>query len=242
MIQVGSQYYWLDLMQQVIEFLAEIELLIYLVLGLAFVLYIRRLLISVNEFNSAMFGLEKEAAQRKLIKTITVLALIGLLILAEFIIVIFLAPEYPQQPTFATETEVTPTLALITPGPVPTDATKTPTPYPQAVVEGEVSNCIEGILEFTDPVQGQEVKGVVELKGTVNIPSFGSYKYEYSSAESLDWITVAAGSEVKINQSIGYWYTTSLVPGNYILKLVALDNQGNEQTPCMINVTIVPGE
>lgn len=226
-------------MQQVIEFLAEIELLIYFILGIAFILYVRRLLVSINEYRSAMFGLEKEAAQRKLIKTITILILVGLLILMEFIIVVFLKPEYPQQPEYATPTpEETPTETSTTPEVIPTDATQTPTPHPQAQIEGFPSNCVAGVLEFTEPVQGDTVEGVVELKGTVNTPAFGSYKYEYSPAGEINWITVAAGSELIIDDSLGYWYTTSLIPGDYVLKLVALDNQGNERTPCMINVIV----
>lgn len=230
-------------MQQVIAFLAEIELLIYFVLGLIFVIYVRRLVISNNEFRTAMFGLEKESAQRKLVKTVTVLILIGLLILAEFIIVVFLKPEFPQEPTFATATNTpTPTVELITPGPVPTDATQTPTPYPQAIIEDYPSNCVAGVLEFTSPVHGDTVQGVVELKGTVNTPNFGSYKYEYSPAVEISWITVAAGNELKIEESIGYWYATSLIPGEYLLRLVALDNQGVEQIPCIINVIVRPVE
>jgi len=230
-------------MQQVIVFLAEIELLIYSILGLIFVIYVRRLLISSNEYRTAMFGMEKETAQRKLVKTVTILILIGLLILAEFIIVVFLKPEFPQEPTFATATNTsTPTVQLVTPGPLPTDATQTPTPYPQASIEGYASNCLADILEFTSPVQGDTVQGVVELKGTVNIPNFGSYKYEYSPAGEINWITVAAGSDIKIDESIGYWYATTLNPGDYVLKLVALDNQGNEQTPCLIDVIVKPIE
>lgn len=228
-------------MQEIIVFLSEIELLIYFVLGAITVLYIRRLFIDINTYRTAIFGLEKEIAQRKISKTVTILVLLLMLIILEFSIVTFIKPELPQVPSYAKlEDTETPTPSLTNTGPVPTDATKTPTPYPQAKVEGMTSACQEGILEFTYPIQGDSVQGIVELIGTVNIENFGSYKYEFSQVGPLSWITVAAGSEVKIEESLGFWYTANLTPGDYILRLVALDNQGVEQTPCMINVTVLP--
>lgn len=230
-------------MQQVIEFLSEIELLVYFVLGFIGVLYLRKLFMAINEHRSSVFGLEKEAAQRKVVAATTVLILIGLLLVTEFIASTFLAVELPQQPSYATptiEVLVTPTTTL--PGPIPTDATMTATSYPQAVVDGEISNCIVEVLEFTYPVQDDKVSGVVELQGTVNVPNFGSYKYEYSALGEINWVTVAAGSELRIGENLGYWYTISLVPGDYLLKLVALDNDGVELTPCIIKVEVVPTE
>lgn len=230
-------------MQRIIQFLSDVELLVYFVLGFITILYARRLILAISEFRNSVFGLERELAQRKIIKIVGVLALMGLLIISEFVISTFLVTELPQQATYATSTiEVLSTNTATLPSVIPTDATNTPTPYPQANVEGVVSNCGADVLAFSFPIQGDEVSGVVEIIGTVNTPNFGSYKYEYSTTGEISWITVAAGSELRIDESIGFWYTNSLIPGDYLLQLVALDNQGIEQQNCVINVRVVPSQ
>ena len=49
---------------------------------------------------------------------------------------------------------------------------------------------------------------------------------------------VAAGSEVRVDKSLGFWYTNTLDPGNYMLRLNALDNQGKPQSACVIIVKV----
>jgi hypothetical protein len=230
-------------MQQVIKFLSDYEVIVYIILGITIVFAFRKLAMALDEAKNAVFGLEREAAQRKITSAVTLIVLVGFFAIAEFIIATFLISELPQQISYAT-----PTINLeITPSPTkPTSKDETPqptlTPYPQAELPGIVSNCLENILEFTYPAQGESVSGVVELLGNVNTVNFGSYKYEYSPSGEINWVTIAAGGEIRENESLGYWFTGSLIPGDYLLKLVALDNQGNEQTPCIVNVRVVPEE
>ncbi len=104
----------------------------------------------------------------------------------------------------------TPTTTL--PGPVPTDATPTPTLLPQAQIEGIDSQCVNDILEIESPLHDGEVSGVVEITGSVNTPSLGSYRYDFSTMGEPDWQTIAAGSGVRIDESLGSWYTSDLAP------------------------------
>jgi len=224
-------------MNYVIRFLAEFEVPIYLMLGIVALIYLRRILIALQEKRSAIFGLEREAAQRKVVGASTVLILVGLLTVGEFVVATFLAGELAQEPTFATPTIEVLTTPTVTLGPPPEGATPTPTLYPQVQLEGIESNCINDILEIESPEHLSEVSGVVELIGSVNTENFGSYKYEYSTMEA-NWQTIAAGSGVRIDESLGNWYTTDLDPGEYMLRLVALDNDGVEQSACVIQVTI----
>ena len=217
-------------MQAIIKFLADLEVVIYLILGTVAVIYLRRLLLAIDERRTAIFGLEREAAQRKVNAAVTVLILIGLLTVAEFVVATFLTVEMRQEPTFAT-----PTISVLS---TPTDATPTYTPYPQANIEGVPSDCVSEVLEITNPLQGDLVGGVVEILGSVNTPNFGSYKYEYSTMGEPNWITIAAGSEPGVNKNLGFWYTESLVPGDYMLRLVALDNNGVEQSACVLQVKV----
>lgn len=230
-------------MQQVIRFLSNIELIIYFILGFIAILYMRRLLIALKELRGSVFGLEKEAAQRKVVSAVTVLVLVGFFTLGEFIVVTFLLPELPQQPSYATPTiDVLATDTATPPSPETAGEETVQETYPQTEVSGVSSTCIADVLEFTYPEAGDSVSGVVELTGTVNIENFGSYKYEYSTTGEINWITVAAGGEIRIEDSLGFWYTTSLTPGDYLLRLVALDNQGIELPPCVINVKVIATE
>ena len=226
-------------MDYVIRFFAEFEVPIYLVLGIVALVYLRRVLAALEEKRGAIFGLEREAAQRKVVAATSVLILVGLLTVGEFIVATFLAGELTQAPSFATPTiEVltTPTTTLA--GPVPTDATPTATKYPQAEIEGIESACINDVLEIENPAHLSEITGVVELVGSVNTENFGSYKYEYSTMGEPTWQTIAAGSGTRVDESLGSWYTSDLPAGEYMLRLVALDNDGIEQTACVVVVTV----
>ncbi len=230
-------------MDYIIRFLAEFEVPIYLVLGIVALVYLRRVLLALEEKRGAIFGLEREASQRKVVAATTVLILVGLLTVGEFVVATFLAGELAQEPTFATPTiEVLTTPTSTLPGVVPTDATPTPTQYPQAEIEGVDSACINDVLEIEKPAHQEEITGVVELVGSVNTENLGSYKYEYSTMGEPDWQTIAAGSGVRIDENLGSWYTNDLPSGEYMLRLVALDNDGVEQSACVIVVTVATDE
>ena len=227
-------------MDAIVKFLADLEVPIYLILGVVAVIYLRRIALALDERKSSVFGLEREAAQTKVVSAATVMILVALLAVGEFIVATFLAGELAQQPLYATPTIAvltTPTTTLPA-GPVPTDATPTPTLYPQAQIEGIDSNCVADVLEISEPMHGDEVSGVVELTGSVNTPNFGSHEYEYSVMGQPNWQTIAAGSGMRTQASLGFWYTTNLEPGDYLLRLVALDNQGVRTEACVIMVKV----
>jgi hypothetical protein len=228
-------------MDAVIKFLASLEVPIYLILGIVAIIYLRRFSLALDERRSAVFGLEREAAQRRVTGAVTILILVGLLTVGEFSIATFLAPELEHAAQYATPT-ATPMPVTETPGPVSTDATPTNTAYPQARITDVPSNCEAGVLEISSPEHGSEVSGVVEILGSVNTPNFGSYKYEYAAWDHKSWQTIAAGGEVRIEQNLGNWYTSALVPGDYLLRLVALDNDGNETGACVVALRVVAGE
>lgn len=159
------------------------------------------------------------------------------------VVATFLAGELAQEPTFATPTiEILTTPTTTLSGPVPTDATPTPTKYPQAEIEGIDSACINDVLEIESPAHQNEISGVVELVGSVNTENFGSYKYEYSTMGEPNWQTIAAGSGTRIDENLGSWYTNDLPSGEYMLRLVALDNDGIEQSACVILVNVASNE
>lgn len=228
-------------MVELLPFLQKYEVWIYVLLGVIAFVYLRKLITAWKEWQGTVFGLERESAQRRFSTSLTILVLLGVFVLMEFMIVSFVAPSYPRlaalpTPTLdilATQTVTLPASAAqavtsATPG-----ATLTPTG--QALTEG----CIPGQIEWSSPKPGDKISDTVELLGTVNVPNLGFYKYEYSQAGEDTWTTIAAGNQPKVNGQIGFWNTSTLDVGDYQLRLVVADNQNKLFSTCIVPVTIV---
>jgi hypothetical protein len=88
-------------------------------------------------------------------------------------------------------------------------------------------------------VDGDKISGTVTLQGTVNVTDLGYYKYEYATAGSDTWTTIAAGNTKIVDQPLGgTWDTSELTPGDYQLRLVVTDHQNNQLPECTIQITI----
>lgn len=228
-------------MNELVPFLQQNEIWIYILLGVVALFPLQRLISAWRAWQGSIYGLEREIAQRRFSAALTVLLLLILFVVGEFISVSFVAPNYPQGSALAT-----PTLDLLA----------TPTVTLPAVVEGAASmtqvteitqtvvmtdeGCVPGKIEWIYPQAGQEISSTVELKGTVNIPNLGFYKYEYAIPGDDIWNTIAAGNQPKVEGGIGFWNTSQLPQGDYQLRLVVADNENNFFPACVIPVRIAP--
>ncbi|MDZ4159523.1 MAG: hypothetical protein U1B80_07015, partial [Anaerolineaceae bacterium] len=70
-------------MGAVFHFLETYEAWIYLFLGLIALAYLNKLVISWQEWRAAVFGLERDVAQRRLSAALTVLLLLLMLVILE---------------------------------------------------------------------------------------------------------------------------------------------------------------
>jgi len=211
---------------------------IFILLGIGLVIYLRKFLRGLREWQGSVFGLEKDLAQRKLISATTGLTLLLLLLIGEFLLLTVIGPRMRLVPdNFGEITNPlgTPTATLSD----SVDQNLEPILAPTIEQEDLVSECPEDVLEITSPNEGEQVSGTVELVGSVNVEDFGSYKYEYSTVGTINWVTIAAGNQLKLDESLGFWYTSALTPGPYLLRLVPLNNLGEEMTPCIISVEVV---
>jgi len=253
-------------MEDLLRFLKNNEVWIYVLLGLVGLWYIRKLFQALSEWRGALFGLEKDNAQRRLSEAASVLILLALMGTGEFLLVSFVSPGFPRVdavPTPTLDILATPTVTLSPQETLPLPGTPAPAGTALAVgsvagtaavparsivtgsAEAQGSNgCIPGKLEFLDPDKlGKELKGAVILKGTVDVPDFGFYKYEFTTPGSNNWVTIAAGEELvnatsaKPNE-LGPWDTKTLTPGDYLLRLVVTDHQGNKLPECVIPVRV----
>jgi hypothetical protein len=168
-----------------------------------------------------------------------VVLLLVIFVVTEFVVVSFVAPVIPKQVSLATPTVVlgpnpnTPIDELA--GNEPEVADTTPNVGNNTTGEG----CIPGIVEWSKPIQSEEVNGTIELAGTVNIPDLGFFKYEYATISGNEWTTIAAVNTQKNDETFGNWDTSLLVPGDYKLRLVVSNNQGLSMPPCEVIIRIL---
>ncbi|MBI5823428.1 MAG: hypothetical protein HZB18_05320 [Chloroflexi bacterium] len=224
-------------MAEFYKFLASFEALIYIVLAIGGLFSFRWLWRSWREWQVAVYSLEREFSSRRFGRSAVISIFIVILFCVEFFMATFIIPGLPAE-VFIT----TPTLDLIS-TPTGTLSPEMMTQFsslPPQAVSASASGCIPGQIVITFPEAGDEIKGAIELSGTVNIPNFGFYKYEVAPAGSDTWATISAGRTVVNDGSLGRWDATALTPGDYQLRLVVTDNQGLILPACVVPVRIIP--
>ena len=235
-------------MVEAIRFLREYEIWIYVVAGAIAVWQVGKFILAWQELGKAAFGLERENSQYKLNTAAALLVLMLLTVVGEFMVVSFVAPAVPGAIPIPTPTLyllATPSITL--PPPTPTlSGTGQPggtaqsggTPQPAAVPEQ--SQCVAGQVIISEPKDGEEISDIVTLKGTASIPNFGFFKYEVARPGDSAWLTIGGGRNPVVEGKLGDWDTTTRVPGEYLLRLVVTDNEGNYLPACVIRVRIAP--
>jgi hypothetical protein len=217
-------------MSDFLKFLAEYEILIYIVLAIGALFSFRWLYRSWREWQVAVFSLEREFSARRFGRSALISAMIVVFFCVEFFMASFIIPGLPADFFLATPT------GTLSPELMTQFANQ-----PQ-VAQPNAAGCTPGQVELTFPEAGDEIKGIIELTGTVDIPNFGFYKYEVAPNGSDTWATIAAGRVVVKSGPLGRWDTTALTPGDYQLRLVVIDNQGTSLTPCVVPVQVVPNQ
>ena len=224
-------------MAEIYKFLASYEALIYVLLAIGGLFSFRWLWRSWRESKTAVFRLEREFTSRRLGQSVAISFLITILFCVEIFMTTFVIPGLPSNVFL-----ITPTLDLIS-TPTGTLSPAIMTQYANLPPQPSAANsvgCTPNQIVLTSPKPGDEVKGTVTLVGTVNIPSFGFYKYEVAPQGSDTWATISAGREIVVNNKLGEWITTALTPGDYQLRLVVTDNQGLALPPCVVPVRVIP--
>jgi hypothetical protein len=229
-------------MEEALRFFRTYEMWMYVILALAGLVYIRKFILSWEELRRAAFGLERESAQSSLNQSAGMLVLLFVMAVAVFVLVSFVAPTFPASNPLLTPTMdllASPTTTLVAEGTELESATPTAgevslTPTIAVVGEG----CIPGQIMLTEPADGTEINGVIVVKGTASIQNFGFYKYELAQPGETTWLTIQAGRDIIQDGDLGQWDTRTLAPGDYMLRLIVTDNQGESLEPCVIRVHV----
>ncbi|NJN79196.1 MAG: hypothetical protein HC797_01245 [Anaerolineales bacterium] len=223
-------------MTELYRFLDTYEALIYILLAICGMFSFRWLWRSWREWRIAVFSLEREFSARRFARSTAISTLIVILFCAEFMVASFLIPGLPAGffvPTSTLDFISTPT------GTLSPELLTQFANVPAGTLAANTSGCVPNQLSLTFPQAGDEISGAIELTGTVNIANFGFYKYEVAPAGSETWATIAAGRTVINEGSLGRWDTTALTPGDYQLRLVVIDNQGEILPACIVPVRII---
>lgn len=222
-------------MAEIYHFLSRFEGGIYILLLLLALFIGRSIWRAWRDLQASVFGLEQEIARRRLVTSLAGLLSILVLFVGIFVTVSFILPSLP-----ASVIVPTPLVdALNFPPGTVSPETATALAQSGSGAAQASSGCIPGRLELTAPRAGEEVRGSIELKGSVDIPNFGFYKYEIASAGSEIWATVSAGREPIRDGVLGLWNTSQLTPGDYQLRLVVTDSQGLVLPACVITVRVL---
>lgn len=217
---------------------------IYLVLGVIGFIYLRAGIDAYLRVTRAMFRLERETAQRTLVRAGVMTAGVAVCALVVFVLTNFINPALPAS---ARPTPL-PTVSLLASPEAVLDAQGAlVTVTVPAEAGDELAACLNPDATISSPTDGEQLRGVVDILGAANIANFAFYKIEYRSVSSEGtWRAIMAGTEpvcetfCEIEDSLGTW-DTSLVPAaDYLLRLVVTDTSGNAPQPCQIRVSVVP--
>lgn len=223
-------------MTEILDFLIQFEIWFYVILGLISLIFFSRLFNAIGAWREAAFGLERDIAQRKFRSSLSILVLLFILFVGEFFFVTYSSSILPDQTSLAT-----PTIDILA-SPSPTNAIfvnqGTEEQFSATPTETQ-EGCVPGQIEWIYPEPASQVSDVVRLIGTVNIDNFGFYKYEYTEPGNSIWKTIAGDNKEVIEDQIGLWNTSQIVPGDYLLRLVVLDNDNNEYPACIVSVRVI---
>lgn len=232
-------------MNPFLSFIQTYESWFYFLFGVVVLIYLRRLILAIEEIRSSLFGLEREHAQNQLGFSLSIIGLVFVMAFVVFVLNSFFIPALPKLypattatiDILATATETlttdgTPAVEASQTTAVVTGLTQTVTPTPSS--EG----CIADQVDWTSPQPGEELSGTVVLKGTVNVLNLGFYKYEFSPAGSDKWTTIAADNKIVRDDVLGQWNTSPYASGDYLLRLVVTRTENN--TNVVMPACVVP--
>jgi hypothetical protein len=127
----------------------------------------------------------------------------------------------PEAPTATPTLEVTPTPAATEPPPPTIEPSATPTPEAQSPLRAVI----------TQPADGAQVTGPVEIMGSADGAGFVYYALWYAPGDQpgeTDWQMVGLPSSHPLTDGVfAVWRADLLEPGPYSLRLRAQDSSGN---------------
>lgn len=235
--------------------LATYQNYIYAVVALVALWALRWVILARRERRAAVFPLEREIALMRLYRTLGLSIMLLIIMGGTWAASNVLLPRLETGDVLATTTPDvlvlidTPTPTLPPPTATPT-VTPTPRPRPTRRPTPIISEatptpavlppaCPNPGAAIASPGVGQSITGVTPIIGTASIPNFQFYKLEFrfvGGPEQWNWF---AGSQTPVvGAALGAFDPAGKPAGDYIIRLVVVDNTGNYPEPCQVQVNI----
>lgn len=235
-------------MSDIISFFAQYENALYFILALGLVGYGVKFYRNWRELRGSIYGLEQINAQRRLNNSAIAMFLLVLMGFLIFSLITFVGPGVFQGELAvinSAEAQDLPGFGLEQPeqdSALADDTLATATPLPTVAVDPAA--CITDIEEvnkinISSPRPNQEVHGLVEVTGIVDVENFGFYKLEIARVQDGLWLPIQANRVlVPEDAALVEWDSSLFPPGDYVLQLVVTTNDGDEYPPCRIPIRI----
>lgn len=231
-------------MEETLVFIEENQTWIYILLGVAGLIYFRVTILRFNAVQNTYFNLEREKARNTFIRSALMLILIMLGLLTTFLVATFAGPAVPisARPT------AVPTVSLLHSIDVTHDVEVGS--LTATAIEGSIdesAGCQNPQATIYSPQDEETVSGRIDIRGAARISGFAFYKIEIRSlSPNATWRAIWAGTEPVCepgcanSEILGTWDTTLITAGEYDMQLVVVDLAGNAPFPCLIRVRVLP--
>jgi len=201
---------------------------------------------SWRELRGSIYGLEQINAQRRLNNAAVGMFLLFLMGFVIFSLVTFVPPglinEIPSTEILAeaglnqTQEEMAEVVEQ------PENEFATATPLPTVVVDLQACTFTkedDNKISITSPRANQEVRGLVEVMGIVDVVDFGFYKLEIAQVSTGLWLPITVGETMILEETAIVIFDSSFYPpGDYVLQLVVTTHDVEEYPPCRIPIRI----
>ena len=233
-------------MNDIIGFFSQYENTIYGILSIGLLGFGIKFYQSWRELRGSVYGLEQVNAQRRLNNSAIGMFMLVLMGFIVFSLVTFVTPGI-SEPIPAMETiqgaslndnENDSTAA----GGQSENSFATATPLPTVVVD--LAACAfeeedESKISITSPRPYEELRGLIEVVGIVDVVDFGFYKIEIAQGSTGLWLPITVGEVMVLEKSTIVVFDSSIYPpGDYVLQLVVTTHDVEEYEPCRIPIRI----
>lgn len=235
-------------MNAALNFFQLYENAIYFILGLGGIIYGWRFWGAWTRLRNAVYGLEREIAQRDVNRAAVFLFFLFMMSVSVFSIVTF-SFQFPQY--FPVEALIaTPTIDLLSdssqPGVEGAGTAQIQEEIPALTSLPTVSvnpdDCIPARINISSPASGETLRGVVSVEGTVDVEDFGFFQIEYARIQDGLWLPISVNQNITINGLlVENWDTSPIPPGDYVLQLLVTDTSGLAYEPCRKIIRIEAG-
>jgi hypothetical protein len=100
------------------------------------------------------------------------------------------------------------------------------------------ASCPHPGVNITQPGNGSQVSGMVQISGAADTEDFDYYKFEFRVPGDPNWSYVQAYNNPVVNGVLGSWNSDTVAPGEYEFRLVVVDSIGNYPEPCVVRIIV----